>query len=73
MDASPPGSILYSPGPHDTDILLCECGNLEVIRGDATWQRFQPDFERDACHCLDCDTTLPLSRNDDPRLHFRHP
>lgn len=73
MHSSPPSSILYSPGPHDTRILLCECGNQEVIRGAANWNRFQPDFEHDTCRCLECDTTSPLSYNDDPRRHFRCP
>ncbi|QFT84323.1 hypothetical protein FIU88_04950 [Halomonas sp. THAF12] len=73
MDASPPRSILYSPGPHDTRILLCECGNQEVVRGEARWKRFRPDVDRDICRCLGCEATSPLSHNDDPRRHLRHP
>ncbi|KGE79314.1 hypothetical protein [Halomonas salina] len=73
MDSSPPRSILYSPGPHDTRILLCECSNQEVIRGEAVWERFQPDFEQDTCRCLDCEATSPLSYHDNPRRHFRTP
>ncbi|WP_046079091.1 hypothetical protein [Halomonas sp. HG01] len=73
MDAPPHSKILYSPGPHDTRILLCECSNQEVIRGEAAWKRFQPDFEQGTCHCLDCEATSPLSYHDNPRRHFRTP
>ncbi len=73
MDSSRPPQILFSPGPHDTRILLCACGNQEVIRGEATWQRFRPDFAQRHCRCLGCETASPLTYNDDSRLYFRRP
>lgn len=72
-DTPSDNTILFSPGPSDTFILLCRCGNTEVSRDRHTWEHFRPDFERDRCRCLACGLDTALTYNDDPRLHFCQP
>ncbi|MBB3141922.1 hypothetical protein [Halomonas organivorans] len=73
MDTPSDSTILFSPGPSNTFILLCSCGNSEVSRDRHAWEHFRPDFERDRCRCLACGLDVALTYNDDPRLHFRKP
>lgn len=71
MDAPEQPYILYSPAPHGHLVLLCPCGNSEVSKQQASWERFTPDFTRQACLCGECRTHFPLRINDDSHLHFK--
>ncbi|WP_192036127.1 hypothetical protein [Halomonas sp. YLGW01] len=53
-------AVLLGAGPHESLILMCDCGALEVTRAPDTWKRFTPLYEQRRCHCLSCGKTQPL-------------
>ncbi|MDR5867411.1 hypothetical protein [Halomonas koreensis] len=71
LDTTTEQRILFSPGPGETWILLCSCGNNEVSRDRHGWTRFHPDFDQNRCRCLACGPEAALDYHADAYRHYR--
>lgn len=46
--------VLLGAGPHESYIIMCSCGAIEVTREPRQWRRFQPYHHSVRCYCEEC-------------------
>lgn len=46
--------VLLGAGPHESYIIMCSCGAIEVTREPTQWRRFTPYHHLVRCYCDEC-------------------
>jgi|GEM_PF-3878796 hypothetical protein len=46
--------VLLGAGPHESYIIMCSCGAIEVTREPRKWRRFKPYRNSVRCYCEEC-------------------